>query len=134
MAKQGDCIDQMVGASVGEPATKTKTIKEGSLRLNRGPKNRTEAALHIYYYDLLNSLLHSLQEVLHSSEKIPKIAKPIPIALAGGTVLPSGFREHFEKALTNVNLPIEISEVRIAEDPLNSTAKGAMVMALSEEV
>ncbi|MFU8818572.1 MAG: hypothetical protein ACNA74_02470 [Desulfurivibrio sp.] len=132
--KGGDYIDQMVGASVGEPATKIKTIKEGSLSLSKNPKNRTEAAMHIYYDDLLNSLLHSLQDVLHSSEKIPKIAKPIPIALAGGTVLPNGFRERFEKALGNVNLPVEISEVRIAEDPLNTTAKGAMVMALSEEV
>lgn len=132
--KGGDYIDQMVGSSVNEPATKIKTIKEGSLNLGRSPKNRIETALHIYYDDLVHHLLHSLQDVLHSSDKIPKIAKPIPIALAGGTALPSGFREHFEKALTNVNLPVEISEVRIAEDPLNTTAKGAMVMALSEEI
>ncbi|ADH85432.1 hypothetical protein [Desulfurivibrio alkaliphilus] len=132
--KGGDYIDYMVGASVGEPATKIKTIKEGGVSLNRSPKNRVETALHIYYDDLINSLLHSLQDVLHSSDKIPKIAKPIPIALAGGTVLAGGFREHFEKALSEVNLPVEISEVRIAEDTLNTTAKGAMVMALSEEI
>ncbi len=132
--KGGDYIDQMVGASVGEPATKVKTVKEGGLKLSRAPKNRIETALHIYYDDLIFSLLHSLQDVLHSSEKIPKIAKPIPLVLSGGTVLPHGFKELFEKALKNVNLPIEISEVRIAEDPLNTTAKGAMVMALSEEM
>jgi hypothetical protein len=132
--KGGDYIDQMVGASVGEPATKVKTIKESGLKLSKAPKNRIETALHIYYDDLVFTLLHSLQDVLHSSDKIPKIAKPIPIVLAGGTVLPNGFKELFEKALKNVNLPIEISEVRIAEDPLNTTAKGAMVMALSEEI
>lgn len=132
--KGGDYIDQMVGVSVGEPATKIKTIKESNLSLTKTPRNRVETALHIYYDDLIHSLLHSLQDVLHSSDKIPKIAKPIPIALAGGTVLPNGFREHFEKALKSVNLPIEISEVRIADDPLNTTAKGAMVMALSEEI
>lgn len=132
--KGGDYIDHMVGVSVGEPDTKIKTIKESSLSLAKTPKNRTETALHIYYDDLVSSLLHSLQDVLHSSDKIPKIAKPIPIVLAGGTVLPNGFKAHFEKELKNVNLPIEISEVRIAEDPLNTTAKGAMVMALSEEI
>ncbi|MDZ7642186.1 MAG: hypothetical protein U5J62_09210 [Desulfurivibrio sp.] len=132
--KGGDYIDQMVGSSVGEPATKIKTVKESGLSLGRSPKNRIETALHIYYDDLIHSLLHSLQDVLHSSDKIPKIAKPIPIALAGGTVLPHGFKTHFEKALDNVNLPVEISEVRVAEDPLNTTAKGAMVMALSEEI
>jgi len=132
--KGGDYIDQMVGASVGEPATKIKTAKESGFKLSRAPRGRIETALHIYYDDLIHSLLHSLQDVLHSSDKIPKIAKPIPIVLAGGTVLPHGFKEHFEKALKEFNLPIDISEVRIAEDPLNTTAKGAMVMALSEEI
>lgn len=132
--KGGDYIDSMVGASVNEPATKIKTIKEGSLNLNKTAKDRVETAMHIYYDDLIHSLLHSLQDVLHSSDKIPKIAKPIPIVLAGGTVLPSGFQDHFEKVLKTVNLPIEISDVRVAEDPLNATAKGAMVMALSEEI
>ncbi len=132
--KGGDYIDQMVGSSVGEPATKIKTIKEGALSLAKTPKNRIETALHIYYDDLMHSLLHSLQDVLHSSDKIPKIAKPVPIVLAGGTVLPTGFKEHFEKTLKSVTLPIDVAEVRIAEDPLNTTAKGAMVMALSEEI
>lgn len=132
--KGGDYIDHMVGVSVGDPATKIKTTKESSFKLSKAPKSRIETALHIYYDDLIHSLLHSLQDVLHSSDKIPKIAKPIPIVLAGGTVLPSGFKEHFEKALKDFNLPVDISEVRIAEDPLNTTAKGAMVMALSEEI
>lgn len=132
--KGGDYIDAMVGVSVGEPATKIKTSKESALDLGKAPKDRLETALHIYYDDLVHTLLHSLQDVLHSSDKIPKIAKPIPIVLSGGTVLPNGFQAVFEKRLKEVNLPVEISEVRLAADPLNTTAKGAMVMALSEEI
>lgn len=132
--KGGDYIDEMVGLSVGEPATKIKVTKEESLNLSRPPKNRIETALHIYYDDLIDSLLDSLQDVLRSSEKIPKIAHPIPIVLSGGSVLPEGFRDKFGKGLRKVRLPIEISEVRVAKDPLNTTAKGCMVMALSEEI
>jgi len=132
--KGGDFIDNMVGSSVGEPATKIKTVKEEDLDLNVAPRNRVETALHIYYDDLLQHLLQSLSEVLHSSDKIPKIAEPIPIVLSGGTVMPNGFRQKFEKTLANVTLPIEISDVRLATDPLNTTAKGSMVMALSEEM
>lgn len=132
--KGGDYIDSMVGLSVGESATKIKVIKEESLDLGRAPKNRVETALHIYYDDLIDTMLHSLQDVLRSSEKVPKIAKPIPIVLSGGTVLPEGFRERFGKGLRKVRLPIEISEVRVAKEPLDTTAKGAMVMALSEEM
>ena len=132
--KGGDYIDNMVGISVGEPATKIKSIKEGSLNLARAPQDRAETALDIYYVDLVSTLLDALETELRASSKMPNINTAIPIALSGGTVLPKGFKELFEKGLKQVDLPIEISEVRIAEDPLNTTAKGAMVMALSEEI
>ncbi len=132
--KGGDYIDNMVGNSVGEPATKIKAIKEGALNLSRAPQDRVETALDIYYVDLVSTLLKALEHELKSSDKMPNINTAIPIALSGGTVLPKGFKELFEKGLKKVNLPIAISEVRVAEDPLNTTAKGAMVMALSEEI
>lgn len=132
--KGGDFIDTMVGMSVGEKATTIKSIKEKSFSLNKPPKGRVETALEIYYIELVSSLLHSLKDVLLKTDKIPKINTSIPIALSGGTVLPVGFKELFEKTLNEVDLPINISEVRIAKDPLNTTAKGAMVMALSEEI
>lgn len=132
--KGGDYIDSMVGLSVGEPATKVKTIKENSYTLARSSRDRIETALDIYYLDLVSSLLKSMEEVLNSAENIPKISTPIPIVLSGGTAMPNGFKELFEKKLKQTHLPIEISDVRIASDLLNTTAKGAMVMALSEEI
>ena len=132
--KGGDYIDSMVGVSLGEPATKIKTIKESSLNLSRPPKDRIETALNIYYVDLVSTLLDTLEKVLKKSDKIPKISKPVPIVLSGGTVLPRGFQDLFERSLEKVNLPIPVSDIRIAEDPLNTTAKGAMVMALAEAI
>jgi len=132
--KGGDYIDSMVGMSVGEKATAIKAIKEKSFSLNKPPKNRIETALEIYYLELVHTLLQSLKEMLLKTDKIPKINTAIPIALSGGTVLPDGFKELFEKTLNDIDLPINISGVRIAKDPLNTTAKGAMVMALSEEI
>lgn len=132
--KGGDYIDSMVGVSLGEPALKIKTIKESSLNLARPPKDRIGTALNIYYADLVASLLDTLEKVMKKSGKIPKIAKPVPIVLSGGTVLPKGFQDLFERSLGKVSLPIPVSEIRIAEDPLNTTAKGAMVMALSEAI
>lgn len=132
--KGGDYIDNMVGVSVGEPATTVKVVKEGGFDLSKPPKDRVETALGIYYEDLVHSLLQSLEDVLISTDKIPKISKAIPLVLSGGTVLPTGFKTLFEKTMDTVELPIAISEVRIAQDPLNTTAKGAMVLALSEEI
>ncbi len=132
--KGGDFIDTMVGLSVGEKATTIKSIKENDFTLTAPPKNRIETALEIYYIELVRTLLQSLETTLRQTDKIPKINTAIPIALSGGTVLPNGFKELFKKTLQEMDLPVNISQVKIANDPLNTTAKGAMVMALSEEI
>ena len=128
----GDYIDTMVATAVGEPATKIKVIKEEELDLTREPKDRVTTALNIFYDELIFKLLESLQRVLSSTDKIPKIKTAIPIVLSGGTAIPKGCRERFEKMLKNVSLPVEISTVRLAEDLLNAPAKGALTMAMTE--
>ncbi|MBF0227563.1 MAG: hypothetical protein HQK76_19120 [Desulfobacterales bacterium] len=130
--KAGDYIDKMVGSSVAEPATKIKSIKEQSLDLYQEPKDRITTALHIFYEDVINNLLDSLQRVLSSTDQIPVISKPIPIVISGGTSMPPGFKEKFEKALKRFTFPVAISQVRLAEDTLNTTAKGALIMAMTE--
>jgi hypothetical protein len=44
--------------------------------------------------------------------------------------MPGGFLSHFEKVLRANELPIKLSEVRLSPDPLNSTARGALMAAL----
>jgi len=128
----GDYIDFMVGKAVGEPASKIKTIKEESLILSKNPTDRITTALHIFYDEVIFKLLESLQRVITSTEKIPKISNPIPLVLSGGTAMPHGCKERFDKMLKTINLPFEISNVQLAKDPLNTTAKGALIMALTE--
>jgi hypothetical protein len=128
----GDYIDRMAGLAVGETATKVKGVKEAELDLTREPKGTIQTALHIYYDELIYRLISNLQRVLTATDKIPKIANPIPIVLSGGTAMPSGCQARFEKVIDKVGLPVDISEVRMAADPLNSTAKGALIMAMTE--
>lgn len=130
----GDYVDKMVGMSVGESATKIKTIKEEELDFTQQPKDRANTALHIFYDELILQLLQSLQRVLSATENMPKIKAPIPVVLSGGTALPKGLREKFETLLKNFNLPLEISSVRLAANPLNTPAKGALIMAMKEAV
>lgn len=130
--RAGDYIDAMAGVSVGESATKMKAIKERGLNLLQEPRDRITMALQIFYEELIFSLVESLQNVLSSTDKIPKISRPIPIVLSGGTSMPEGVREKFKNALEAVRLPVEISSVDIAQDPLHATAKGALIKAMSE--
>ena len=131
--KGGDYIDSMVGRSVGELPTKIKMIKEAGLDLSAEPSGRIEYGFHIYYDDLFSTLIQSLRQVLGSSDNIPRLSMPIPIVISGGTVIPRGSKEKFKKALEGINLPIKISDIIVAENPLYTTAKGALVMAITEE-
>jgi len=129
--KGGDYIDAMVGRSVGEPPTKIKVIKEDELNLSIEPRNRIEIGLNVYYEDLFSTLVQSMHQAFGTSDRIPKLSKPIPIVLSGGTVLPKGSREKFKKALDKIRFPMKISDIMVAKRPLLATANGALVMAMT---
>jgi hypothetical protein len=128
----GDYIDDMVGRTVGEPASRIKAIKEEELDLSKHSTDRVSKALHIFYDEIVLKLLDSLRRVIISTDKIPKISSPIPIVLSGGTAMPTGCIDKFESMLKTIDMPMDISDVRLAEDPLNTTAKGALIMAETE--
>ena len=129
--KGGDYIDFMTSSAVGESETKIKMIKENELNLSIKPKNRIIEALNIFYNELVNDLIQSLQRAIDLSDNIPRLSRSIPIALSGGTVLPKGFLNLFKKALYHNPLPVHTSEVRIVNDPLTTTSRGALKIAIS---
>jgi nucleoid DNA-binding protein len=128
--KAGDYIDRNVGNVTGELPTRIRLIKEESLDLSRAPQNKYESALHIYYEDVILSLVESLRGALAEQKNLPRIDKPIPIVLSGGTVKPKGFLDKFREAVDRDGFPLDISEIRIAEDPLTATARGCLIAAM----
>ena len=68
-----------------------------------------------------------------SAQNMPKLTRPIPMVLSGGSVLAPGFLDRFEKILRETKLPVAISEIRLGQSAQHSTARGALVAALSEE-
>ncbi|HLL13505.1 MAG TPA: cell division protein FtsA [Pyrinomonadaceae bacterium] len=132
--KGGDYIDRNVTEVLGEAnTTKVRIEKEESLDLSRQPKGDLERALHIYYEDVMQTLIERLRAEFRASSQLPKIDRPMPIVLAGGTAKPAGFLHKFEAMLrSGGEFPIEISDVRMAKDPLTATANGCYIAALSE--
>jgi len=133
IVKGGDYIDHAVGSVVGESATRVKVLKEEGLDLSRTPKDKVEKALHIYYEDLVDSLVEALRRAISRAEKMPRADRPLPIVIAGGSAKPRGFKELFERSLKGRSLPVEISGVRLAGDPLTATARGALIAAMYEK-
>ena len=125
----GDDIDIAVSRVTNETVNRVRVIKEESLDFTQTPRNNMENAFHIYYEDLIMSLQNRLSALFSQAENLPKLTQAIPIVIAGGTCLPNGFKVKFDKILRQTNLPIEISEVRIAADPRRATANGALMNA-----
>jgi len=130
--KAGDFIDAMASQLRDEPATRIRTIKEESFHFNGHFTNKIHQALAMYYDDVIQALVAALKDQFASVQNMPKLYRPIPLVLSGGSVMPPGFRDRFEKTLREVELPVAISEVRLASNPMVSTARGALVAALSE--
>jgi actin-related protein len=133
LTKGGDYIDKSVAAVVSEHATRVRVIKEETLDLARSPKDKMEKALHIYYEDLVESLVDQLRKAISKAEKLPRTDRPLPIVLSGGTAKPRGFKDLFERTLKSRSFPIEVAEVRMAKDPLTATARGALIAAMYEK-
>ena len=131
--KGGDYIDTAVSSVTREVTARVRRIKENELDLKRTPRNDIEDALHIYYDDLIAHLVKALVESVKQTSKIPNFDKPIPVVLSGGSVIPKGFKERFETILDQEKFPLEISEIRLADDPLTATANGALIAAMYED-
>jgi hypothetical protein len=128
--KAGDFIDAQSALATGELATRLRAFKEQSFALNGLSGDRVQNALTVYYEDMIRTLAEALREGFTVDGRLPRLDRAVPLVLTGGTAMPRGFRERFEKALRAERLPIELSEIRLSPDPLYSTARGALVASL----
>jgi hypothetical protein len=128
--KAGDFIDAQAAAVTGDLATRMRVQKELNFVVNGLSGDRVQNALSVYYDDVIQTLANALRSTLSSTQRLPRLDQSVPVVLSGGTAIPKGFLKRFTLALGTEDFPIRISEVRLAEDPLNSTARGALMAAL----
>ena len=134
VAKAGDWIDQQVAMAVDESTSRVSAVKESSLDLGKEKGlSKIESALSVYYNHLIEYVIENIKQEFSKARKMPRITRPIIIILSGGTSLPKGFAHRFNQILEQLKLPIPVSEVRMAAQPLHSVAKGALVAANADE-
>jgi len=132
MKKAGDYIDSSAASMTGERATRIRILKEQGFHLNGYFSDKIQQAIGVYYDDMIQGLVNGMKEALKSSRKMPKLNRPLPLVLSGGSALPEGFRDRFETILKGQDFPLPLSEIRMAADPLHTAARGALVAALSD--
>jgi hypothetical protein len=130
--KAGDFIDSSAASVSGEGAMQIRSIKERAFHFNGFFQDKAQQAISVYYEDMIQTVIAALKDFLSKSKNIPHLDRAVPVVIAGGSAMPAGFRDRFEKLFRAVELPIRISEIRLAQDPLNTTAKGALTSAMAE--
>ncbi len=132
--KAGDFNDSSAASVSGEGATQIHSIKERAFHFNGFFHDKVHQAISIYYEDMIDAIPGALKDFLSKPKNMPRLDRPVPVVVSGGSAMPAGFRNRFEKIFRAAELPIKISdpEIRLAQDPLNATAKGALVSAMAE--
>ena len=130
--KAGDYIDTNTATVAGERANRVRIAKEESFHLNGFFADKMQQVLGVYYDEMIQSVVNGMKQAFSNSRSLPKSGRNLPIILSGGTALPEGFRDRFEKIFREAELPITATEIRMAGDPLHTSAKGALVAALAD--
>jgi hypothetical protein len=133
-ARSGDWIDEQVAIATDMTKSLIQQEKEGAGidLMNPDANNQIHQAIAVYYGNLLVYTLENIAHDLARSPSLPKFKDPIPMVIGGGTSLPKGFLEKFNQALATVEMPVEISQVRHASDPLHAVANGLTLAASME--
>jgi len=133
VARGGDWIDAGAAKAVGSTQARMCSLKEKGLNLLH-PEGREQEALALYYRELITYCIKHIREQFNLIRDKFAVPRPIPLVISGGTAMAEGFEEFFGKVFEKKRkrFPFEISEIRMASDPLNAPSRGLLVQAMQE--
>lgn len=135
----GDWIDRSAANATGSTATRIMSVKEKGVDLLNPQEGdpryiREREAIAIYYRNLIRQIITGIKNEFKKDQGSIELPDEIPWVLSGGTTKAINFLEFFKQEYekSKSSFPIGISEIRMAEDPLNDVAKGLLVAALND--
>ena len=132
IARGGDWIDEQVAKATNNTVSMITAFKENSFDLSpRSGLSRIEKALSVYYEDLLGYLVDQIKKELVKANT--SFEKPIDIVIAGGTAKVPGFLKRFEEVIKRSQFPLQVGNIKLAEQPLHSVVRGALIASIVEE-
>jgi hypothetical protein len=139
LSNSGDYIDQSAAKAVGTTGTRIMSVKERGVDLldpSKGdPKyEREREAIVVYYRNLIRQVIDGIKKEFKRDQSTIELPDEIPWVISGGTSKAINFIDFFKQEFAKVQdgFPIGISEIRMAQDPLNDVAKGLLIAALND--
>ena len=134
LARGGDYIDLHAAKALASTSARVCSLKERGVNLAT-PKSREEEAVALYIRAVIRYCLENIAVQFRRVQNTLNLPEPIPFVISGGTSKAGGFMEVFADEFTQVRkrgFPIQISEVRMAKDPMTAVAEGLLVLAAEE--
>lgn len=134
LGRGGDWVDSGASRAVGTTSAKICAIKESGVNILK-PEGREAEALAVYLENLIDYTIQNIINHFNSVKNEILIPKPIPIVISGGTSMANGFLEKFRERFEPLKgkFPIQISEIRQAQDPMTAVATGLLVLGQMED-
>jgi hypothetical protein len=146
VAKGGDYIDESTALALGfdpknpklseiTPNLVTYVKEQGVNILKPDTADRIKVGISAHYKALIRYVVDLLVRELKNNKSEIKFTKPVPIVIAGGTSLATGFLELFKLELDKHidELPFQIKEIRMSKETLISVSQGCLLALLSED-
>jgi len=139
LSKSGDWIDKSAAKAVGTTATRIMAVKERGVDLldplaGESKSLREREAVVVYYRNLIHNVIDAIKREFKKDSSTIELPASIPWIVSGGTSLAKNFLEFFKKEFEKerATFPLNISEIKMAKDPLNDVAKGLLIAAMNE--
>lgn len=139
LSRAGDWIDESSAKATGSTATRLMSIKEKGVDLlnpsdGDSKYQREREAIVVYYRNLIHYVIDSIKKEFKKDNSKIELPEEIPWIISGGTSKAKNFLEFFkgEFEKDRGTFPINISDIRMANDPLNDVAKGLLIAAMNE--
>jgi hypothetical protein len=136
LSRGGDWIDRNAAKAMGSTASRMCALKERGVDIaNPSKSNRDEEAIALYARSLIRYCLENIAVQFNRVQSSVDLPDPIPFVISGGTTLAGNFEQVFKEEYGEIKkkgFPVNISEIRMARDPMTAVAEGLLVLALEE--
>jgi len=129
IAISGDWIDRQVSNQTDVAISQVIAKKEKELDFtNINYDDDVIFALDAYYTEMIRKVFSAFGKKFNTVKS--EFDAPLDIVIAGGTAMPKGFVNKAEEVIRKLDLPFEIKNIRVSEDPRNSVVKGCLAQAV----
>lgn len=129
LTRSGDYIDNSVATALDTSPSLVLQEKEAGTDLYN-PQGEIQDAIVVYYNNVIKYTLDNIAyELNKKSKQLPVFKDGITLVVAGGLTLANGFVSKIEENLSKIDFPINISKVRVANDPMTTVSHGCLLAA-----